>query len=396
MTFKRLLIFLAAASIGKAAITELYVNVAGSGSGDGSSEANAMSLATFDDYLTTGGSVNATAGDRFNVDTGTYAQTTSVDTWVNGGTATSPVIIRGYASAIGDGYLGRTNDNGALITTNMPLFTYTTGTPNVTGNFFVFESINFSSTRNGGAFVMAGTDNVLRGCVIANATSGASGRCLEIQGRGTAFDCDFSLTNGGNAGEVGVAVTVVGAKVIGCRINSTAVGVSTTSAALVVAGCTFYTCTGNAISVAATGAYTTIIGNTFVGGGADAINIVTGSTIQHVILNNMITDQTGGGIDMVSTGNSALVGYNRLRDNAASFQNGGDWITATSWGQASTDTGTTGTTATDYVNYAGGDYNLVSGSPATSAGIPLKASIGALQRDQVSSGGGQTSNAFAK
>jgi hypothetical protein len=396
MIFKRLLIFLAAASIANAAITERYVNSAGSGAADGTSEANAMAYATFIDYMITGGSFTAAAGDRFNLIDATYARTTTTDSWVNGGSATSPVVVRGYNTTVTDGYQGRTNDNGAIVTTNMPTISYTTGAMIVSGSFILIQSLQITSTRNGAAITSSGADTVFYACAISNATTGASGNGLSMTGRGSAINCDITLSNGGNAGANATFIQVAGTKWLYNRITSTAVGMESQSAGLVLVGNTFFGSTGNQLSITGTGGYSTILNNTFVGGGADAINIVTGSTIQHVIVGNMITDQTGDGIDMVSTANSAFIAYNRLRDNANSFANGGDWVTATSFGQSATDTGTTGTTATDYVNYAGGDYNLVSGSPATSAAIPLNASIGALQRDQASVGGGQTSNAFAK
>ena len=99
----------------------------------------------------------------------------------------------------------------------------------------------------------------------------------------------------------------------------------------------------------------------------------------------MITDCTGDGIDAVSTGNCIVLAYRRTRDNANAVANGGDWITATDYAPVTTDTGGQ---STDYVNAGSNDYRLIAASPATSAGFPASASIGALQRDQTGSGGG--------
>jgi hypothetical protein len=85
---------------------------------------------------------------------------------------------------------------------------------------------------------------------------------------------------------------------------------------------------------------------------------------------------------MVSTGNAAIVAYRRTRSNANGLANAGDWITATDYGAVTT----TGAASTDYTNAGGNDYSLVSSSPATSAGIPYAASIGALQRLQTGGG----------
>jgi len=122
------------------------------------------------------------------------------------------------------------------------------------------------------------------------------------------------------------------------------------------------------------------------------------TTIQRVI-GNMITDNTGDGIEMTGVALSGVLAFNRLRDNANSINNGGDWITATSYEQALLNTGTTGDTSTDYVNYATQDFNLVRTSPATSASTPKYMSVGALQRDQTQATGGgpvQRSHASVK
>lgn len=379
-----------------AAITERYVNSAGSGAADGTSEANAMSYATFTDYMTTGGSVNAAAGDRFNVIAGTYSRATTTDTWnQTTGTTTSPIIVRGYTTTIGDGYQGRTGNTGALVTTNMPTINYTTGVLSLSGSFIIVESFQITGARNGAHAASSGTGNVFRACRIANAAAGSAGVALSFTARATAFNCDVTLTNGTNAGTAAVDTSATASRVLYCRITSTARGIQISGGtAHSIIGNLVYGCTGNGVEFTSTSAYASIVSNTIVGGGADGLHFVSGQTGESVVLNNMITDNTGDGIDMAATNTAALLGYQRTRDNASNIANGGDWTTATNYAEVTTDTGGA---STDYTNSGANDYTLIATSPATSAGWFYNNSIGAFQRSQTSAGGGgETSSASAQ
>jgi hypothetical protein len=105
------------------AITEKYVSDAGAGAHDGSSAVNAFSWAEMITDINAG----SKAGNRYNVikGAGAIARTTTTDTISGSGSATSPIIIRGYNSGITDGFQGRAASGGALVTTNMPVITYT-------------------------------------------------------------------------------------------------------------------------------------------------------------------------------------------------------------------------------------------------------------------------------
>jgi hypothetical protein len=92
-------------------------------------------------------------------------------------------------------------------------------------------------------------------------------------------------------------------------------------------------------------------------------------------MGNMITDNTGDGIDMVSTSNAAFASNNRTRSNANGYNNAGDWLTATKYD----DVTTAGAASTDYVNSGSNDYTLILTSPATATGNPKYLDIGALQ-----------------
>lgn len=364
------------------ALTEKYVNDAGSGSGDGSSAANAMSYANF----VTAMGATAAAGERYNIAGPITSRTTTTDTFSRSGSATSPIIIRGCSSlnTIGDGYLGRTNSNGPLITTNMPTITYTTGRLNSTGTFIIYESIQITGAPSA-AVITLGADSAMRGCNVTNSGTNAASAGINASGaRDVVFDCDAQLT-GGSGGNYAIQATANSVRVIANRVKGgPAVGITTGNAANTIAKNTIFASTGIGIAMTSTTGTPCLLDNTIVGGGADGINIVTGATVLQFLSGNMVTDNTGDGLDMVSTANAAFLAALRTRDNASGIANGGDWITATSYGNVTTDTGGP---ETDYVNFAGNDFNLIATSPATSASQPQFASMGALQRSQTGGGG---------
>jgi hypothetical protein len=359
------------------ALTEKYVSALAAGGGDGSS-GNPW---TWAEMVTDFGT--SAAGTRYNIKAdGTYSRTTTADALATAsGSATSPKILRGYSSVIGDGYQGRTNSNGPLVTTNMPVITYTTGSLTASANFVIIEALNISGARNGATLILSGTDCFAHWCKMSNAAAGSSGiTCTTSGSRCGIIDCDLALSNGGNAGSTAINVSAgAGPRYIANRITSTAAGILLSGiVSSLVANNTIYGCAGIGISATGTGGSGVILGNTVVGGTTDGIDIVAGQTGTWVIGNNCITDNGGYGIDL----NNANVGVyefnNRYRDNTSGTVNlGTDWTTATNFGVVTSGSGTS-----DYVNSGSNDYRLIPTSPATSAALPLSASMGALQRVQ--------------
>lgn len=373
------------------ALTTRWVTQAGAGAADGTSEANAMSAATFIDYITAAGSVNAAPGDVFNVIGNLNAFTTTSHTLAPVGTATSPIVIRGVVSGGASAYAGRTNGNGPLITTDFPAWSYTTGRLTLAA-FWVIENINFSSANTGAAIALA-SDSVIKSCVVANSSTNAGATAVTSTTRGTVFDCDCSLT-GASGGSAAILSTSASSVVDSCRItvtSSTAVAISAQSSAVIMFN-TIYGCGGVGIAMTATSGTPYIRSNTIVGCGGDGIDIITGTTVLQRIVGNMLTDNGGYGIDGVSAANSIFAAYNRTRDNTSGATNlATDWIAATSYGHVTTDTGGA---STDYTASGSGDYSLIAASPANSTGLPAYSSIGALQRTQTG-GSAATSRAWA-
>ncbi len=374
-------------------MTTRWVTDAGAGDGLGGNEANAMSYANFTDYMVTGGSFTAAPGDIFNIIGAITGRTTTSDAWVNGGNATSPVVVKGVVSGGATAYGGRTNGNGALITTNFPTISYTTGTLNITGNFIIIEALSITSANTsatGGTLKLGGTDVYVTRCAITNSSTNANAVAIIMNGnRDCVIDCDGFLT-GATGGltviDVGANCKVIGNRIKGNAAGGSGIGLRFNSATNTVAVFnTVFNCQGIGISTTSITAAVCLLYNTVVGGGADGINIITGTTVSQLIVGNMITDNTGDGIDMVSTANAAFTANIRTRDNANAYANQGDWITSTNYNPVTTDTGGP---ETDYVASGSNDYRLIKASPAVDAGFPLYADIGSLQRIETAAGGG--------
>lgn len=368
------------------AITDRYVTDAGAGSADGSSIANAMSYATFTDYMVTGGSFTAAPGDRFNIIGAITGRTTTTDTWVNGGNSTSPVVIRGWTAGGTTAYAGRTNGNGPLITTDFPTISYTTGRINISGSWILIECLSLSGAPSAGVITL-GAECAIKSCAVTNSSTNASAAGISATSTGNeTFDCDASLT-GASGGTAAINAQAASSAVDSCRItvtSSTAAGITCNNTSIIY-GNTIYGNGGLGITMPTTSGRPWMRNNTIVGCGTDGIDIVTGTTALQRVVGNMITDNGGYAVDFNSAAVGAFVAYNRTRDNTSGAYNlATDWVAATSYGNVTTDTGGA---STDYTNTGGGDYSLISGSPATSAGLPQYASIGALQRSQTGGGG---------
>lgn len=358
------------------AITEKHVSSLAAGGGNGDSYATAWTL--------TEAFANAVAGHRVNVwADGTYTRTAS-DTPANAGTSTSPIIYRGCKNAIGNGYQGRTNGNGPLITTNMPSIAYnSTFRLTTTGAFTVWESLNISGLVST-AVIAQGTDSVLCGCKVNNASTNAGAAGVAPSSRSIVFNNDVELTGASGGGQA-INGGAVRSRIIANRIKGgPGIGISLSTAEnVIIVLNTIFASGGNHIVVTATGGSPVIVLNSLVGGSADAIDIVTGNTVLQCIIGNMITDNAGYGIDLNNAAVAAFLAYNRTRDNTLGATHlGDDWVAATSFGHVTTDTGGP---ETDYQDSAGNDYRLIGASPAKAAGVPQHLDIGALQRAE---GGG--------
>lgn len=191
------------------AFTEKYVTVTGGGLHDGSSEANAWTLAE--------GVANYAAGDRVNVKAGTYTASSAI-TWSTSGGQYTPIHWRGYKTSIGD--LDDLPTVQRVEATDMPFFDNTdrfyipasnvafsnisfesdfyaagvqTGGKSV--HFFRCRMVTKSTSSTARAFLGAGTYGVLTSCYF-DAPSTADVTVWIYQGGAAARILDCFITGG--------------------------------------------------------------------------------------------------------------------------------------------------------------------------------------------------------
>lgn len=277
--------------------TDKYVSVAGGGAHDGTSEANAWTLAE---------AIAApyAAGQRINVKAGTYANTTTSITFGVAGTTTAPIWWRGYKTTIGDLDDGVTVARSLQDGVNLPLITFTTGQVIVSGKYHIFSNLDITSqcTTSFGAVnvsAAAPSGNQFYLCRIENTAANTAARSISIQGASAALiRCRLKTTNTATHNVYLGAVSVMaGCYVIGgdssvyaasyvtlhkCVIESFGTnGVKCDAAAnnQTILDCTIYAAATNAINISAipTNGRVTIV-NSILGGCTNGINAASATS----------------------------------------------------------------------------------------------------------------------
>lgn len=237
------------------AFTEKYVTNAGAGAADGSSLANAWSWATM---LTT-----LAAGQRANVQ-GAITRTTSSDVFTNAGTTANPMGLRGISSTLDDLEANGRTRGGALVTTNFPVVTYTTGRLTLPA-FMICEHVAFTGAPSTQT-LNVGT-SIVRKCVVSNTIASGTTSAASLGNGGVAIDCDFtnsssssnarclsfgsaSIADGclirgtGSFGGVGAHMGSTGSFLNRCMIRDVVTGLAGSGGVATVSGCSFRSISG--------------------------------------------------------------------------------------------------------------------------------------------------------
>ena len=345
------------------ALTERYVTASAAGGGDGSS-GNPWTL--------TEARTNATAGDRVNIKAGTYTRS-AADTFANAGTTTSPVIFRGYNSTIGD--LDGVRTQGQLVTTNFPNIAYdATFSATLSGNYQVWQNINFTGSRSGTLGTVSGTDSLAVNCRFYNASTNTAAIAVTVNGsRWRAVGCDFVLASGSTTGALmnqtanGIALgcylsNPVG---IGCAIRGTAVLANS-----IVSGC------ATGVYMDSTTGTPMVFGNTIYGCTGNAFESVALTTGTQFVACNHVTDNGAFAFDWNGSTCAKQVLYNRTRDNTSGVHDAADdWTNGTTILHVTTDNGSA---SSDYTAAGSADFSLVFAAAAKGNGPLWKQDIGAI------------------
>lgn len=334
-------------------ITDRYVTVGAAGGGDGSSG----SPWTWAEMLT-----NAAAGDRVNIQAGSYSRSTNADALTNSGTSTQPIILRGYLTAPGDGYQGRSNDGkGSLIATHMPTITYTTGRLNLSArSYVVLESLNVAASALDDEVLDLGGTMIVKSCIVTNAHGGSSANGIKFGGsNGAAIDCDVSSTNA--TSRAAIEILASGVRVIGCRLRSVGgAGVLANANRSTIAQSVIYGSVDGIKGLSSASAWEcTAIANTIYGC-TTGINMPSATVSQiAVLVSNLIANCTTA--LAVGTDGPVICANNRYVGNTAVSSTITDWFTGLNY-HANT------TAGNDFRDAAGNDFRLSTDSPARKAG----------------------------
>lgn len=317
---------------------------------------------------------NVTAGDDVWVK-GSISRTTSFDGLTNAGTAASPIIITGYGTTIGDGYLGRNNGNGSLITTNFATVSYTSGNFSPAKANLILRNLVLTGTSASGTVlgVSSGPTTVIE-CSITNTGNNASSKAMtDNQNATSVINCDLTCATGDAINSSGFNSSYLSNRISASGGN----GINLTSNLATIVGNTFLPCAIGVKIGAANSSAAIIVQNTFYGQTTACVQVLNSAsaTLRTTIVGNMMTDSAYAVKSLYQpTGDLPITRYyNRTRDNTSADTGFTEWP---SIGEVTTDTGGP---ETDYVNAAGNDFRLISTSPAKGAGVPAYIDIGACQ-----------------
>lgn len=336
------------------AYTERYVTSGAAGGGDGSSGSPWTLAESF---------TSASAGDRVNVQAGTYS--VSGLSMTATGTALSKICWRGYNSTIGDLDSQGRNSDTSLNTTNFPLVS-------TTGNIdqeehTIFQNFRFEGSFNG--WLVGNHLDDYRGiihCSIKNTASNSSAGCYDADDYCFVIGCDLECTQTthGQVLEMGPRPFIFGSRIMS---NSTAgvVMVEVSYLAHVVGNFFWGQSNDTALDVIAVNYPHYSINNTFYGVDECIRTANLNQTTQMFAINNHATDSTYWLYNQyqATANHNFFEMNNRIRDVTTSRS--GIALEAILTGEVTTDTGGP---STDYTDAANKDLSLIAGAPGKDAG----------------------------
>lgn len=270
--------------------TERYCRADAPGGGDGTTDSNSGSTAswTLAEAIT-----NAAAGMRINVKAGLYSQTSTNRTFINAGTQSSPIFWRGFTSTPGD--LDTMPTAARIIASTIPHVHFTSGRATISGGYQKFHNIAFTTTsvNNATLSVTGGATELLR-CRMENTNAGGSSYALNYTGGPLAvINCYLRSTSSAH----GMVVQASRSDVIGCVFDGCAVQLYATNGMMLIQNNYFNNAGSSSIEIAVTNQDFMIIGNTFYSPTNDGILFPASyaSSVRTTIINNLFHSITTSG-----------------------------------------------------------------------------------------------------
>lgn len=293
--------------------TERYVSVSGAGAHDGTSEANAWTLAE---------AIAAYAsGQRINVKAGTYSNTTTTRTFATAGTTTAPIWWRGYKTAIGD--MDAQPTSARVAGTDIPSVTFTTGQFVVSAAYQTFSNLDVQGACTTEQLSGTGANTLLHRVRVenTNAAAGSSAAKFATGANARLSHSWFKATSSATR-VVEVSVNLVG---VANTYTGGGAGVEVTSASNDLHFfCCFRACGSHGYyhSGAAPGV-SVLFGNTFRGCGGDGIRVANVGTTA-AVSDNLFVSNGGYGLNNSSGTNTAniLRVANGFYNNTSGTENG--------------------------------------------------------------------------
>jgi hypothetical protein len=265
------------------------VTVAGDGAHDGTSEANAWTLAE---------AIAAApgAGTRINIKAGTYANTTTNRALSLTGTTTAPVWWRGYNTTIGD-----IDSNPAL---TKPVISFTTGSLTTGGAHQYITNLDITGTPTARLVNVTGSSLRFDRCRMenTNAASGSHAVSNQTSSSHVFSRCSFKATSSATR----IFLNGSGADMLGCVFIGGGVGLES-SGQIRVIGCVFRACGSHGIQAITTGTLVTIVSCTFRGNGGDGIRFDVLPATYNLVANCLFISNGGYGINNNTGANSNVV-----------------------------------------------------------------------------------------
>jgi len=366
------------------AITEKYCSVAGGGAHDGSSAANAWTLAE--------AVAGAAAGNRVNIAAGTYTLGASVT--FPAGTVAAPIIWRGYNAAIGDLTVAACQSAATLAidATNFPVIAGGASWTVTAGNYNILEALSLTGSANAVLLVMTGTTQTAILVKVAHSGSGGSVAAVQSGGGNAIINCDFNASNTGASPFACLYVSSgSGTRIVATRLryagnNGTSAAAYLGTGAHSLLRCLLIATQKHGVFNNTLSPTTLIADCTIYATAGDAVQGVNGAaTGMPLIVNCMVTDSSRfwNNLNSGTSDRPVMRYWNRTRDNANADVGSADWPV---YNAVTTDTGNW---STDFAADPSGDtdWRLIAASPATGAGQIPGLDIGALQRVATTGGG---------